>query len=154
MPGMDTALSPSGAVSSSRSCGSPGALIPRRCFYPTHSNISSQSEHRSTRHRQCSMLVTATAAGGAAATGRQPSREGLVAAGPATPAPEYSTIDAQPLNRVVYGLFRRRMVQAIGSDSQLDGCGSAALLNPLRPRPARSQPPQCRCICRVHLFLV
>lgn len=46
---------------------------------------------------------------------------GLVAAGPATPPPDYSKIDAQPLNRAVYGLFRRRMVQAIGSDSKLEG---------------------------------
>ena len=44
-------------------------------------------------------------------------------AGPSTPPPNYAAIDAQPLNRAVYTLFRRRMAQAIGSDSQLEGCG-------------------------------
>lgn len=46
---------------------------------------------------------------------------GLVAAGPTTARPDYTAIDSQPLNRVVYRLFRNKMVQAIGSDSSLDG---------------------------------
>ena len=46
---------------------------------------------------------------------------GLVAAGPASSPPDYAAIDAQPLNRVVYGLFRQRMVQAVGNDSKLEG---------------------------------
>ena len=44
-----------------------------------------------------------------------------MAAGPASPPPDYSAIDAQPLNRLVYTLFRKRMAQAIGADSQLEG---------------------------------
>ena len=37
-------------------------------------------------------------------------------------APDYAgTLDAQPLNRVVMALFRRKMVESIGSDSQLQG---------------------------------
>lgn len=66
------------------------------------------------------MAAAAAAAGGppqrpAAAAG------GLVAAGPAAPPPSYAAIDAQPLNRLVYSLFRKRMAQAIGTDSQLEG---------------------------------
>jgi hypothetical protein len=36
--------------------------------------------------------------------------------------PDYTAIDSQPLNQVVMALFRRKMVAAIGSDSQLTGC--------------------------------
>ncbi|WIA15386.1 hypothetical protein OEZ85_002048 [Tetradesmus obliquus] len=42
-------------------------------------------------------------------------------AGPAEPVPDYAAIDSQPLNQVVMALFRRKMVAAIGSDSQLSG---------------------------------
>ena len=43
-------------------------------------------------------------------------------AGPPTPAPRYAEIDAQPLNRAVMALFRRKMVAALGgADSQLEG---------------------------------
>lgn len=43
-------------------------------------------------------------------------------AGPGGPAPDYRGIDASPLNVVVMTLFRRKMVDAIGCDSQLQGC--------------------------------
>lgn len=44
-------------------------------------------------------------------------------AGPTAPEPQqtYADIDSQPLNQLVMGLFRRKMVAAIGSDSQLSG---------------------------------
>lgn len=42
-------------------------------------------------------------------------------AGPSTPEPDYRDIDGQPSNQVVMALFRRKMVQAIGNDSQLTG---------------------------------
>lgn len=42
-------------------------------------------------------------------------------AGPASPEPGYTAIDGQPLNQLVMGLFRKKMVAAIGRDSQLDG---------------------------------
>lgn len=48
-------------------------------------------------------------------------RHALPRAGPATPAPAYTDIDAQPLNKVVMALFRAKMAAAIGSDSKLDG---------------------------------
>ncbi len=35
--------------------------------------------------------------------------------------PQYAELDAQPLNKVVMGLFRRKMVQAIGSDVPVEG---------------------------------
>lgn len=42
--------------------------------------------------------------------------------GPSGPKPSYVEIDAQPLNRVVYSLFRKKMVTALGNkDSSLDG---------------------------------
>jgi hypothetical protein len=60
------------------------------------------------------MSAAGEAAGGAPAPLRQ--------AGPAMAAPDYAgTLDAQPLNRVVMALFRRKMVESIGSDSQLQG---------------------------------
>jgi hypothetical protein len=43
-------------------------------------------------------------------------------AGPVDPVPDYTAIDSQPLNQIVMALFRRKMVAAIGSDSQLTGC--------------------------------
>lgn len=42
-------------------------------------------------------------------------------AGPQTPEPSYTDIDAQPLNRVVMALFRRKMVDALGTDSTMQG---------------------------------
>lgn len=42
-------------------------------------------------------------------------------AGPSSAVPSYADIDSQPLNRLVMGLFRRKMVAAIGSESQLSG---------------------------------
>jgi hypothetical protein len=48
-----------------------------------------------------------------AATGRN---------GPTDPKPSYAAIDAQPLNKIVYGLFRRKMVSALDNrDSALEG---------------------------------
>jgi hypothetical protein len=42
--------------------------------------------------------------------------------GPDTPKPSYEEIDAQPLNSVVYQLFRNKMVAALGnSDSSMPG---------------------------------
>jgi len=41
---------------------------------------------------------------------------------PSAPKPSYHEIDNQPLNKVVYGLFRRKMVAALdGRDSSLEG---------------------------------
>eukprot|EP00887_Chlorella_sp_A99_P004934 scaffold4.g4934.t1 len=45
----------------------------------------------------------------------------LLAAGPSTPRPDYAALDAQPLNRAVYALFRRKMVAAVGADCSLQG---------------------------------
>ena len=48
--------------------------------------------------------------------------EGLVRAGPSDAPPDYTAIDARPLNKIVYSLFRRRMAQALGGrDSTLEG---------------------------------
>jgi len=42
--------------------------------------------------------------------------------GPSTPQPSYDNIDSQPLNQLVYALFRRKMVAALNSeDSKLEG---------------------------------
>ncbi|KAL4428507.1 hypothetical protein ABPG75_002596 [Micractinium tetrahymenae] len=86
------------------------------------------------------VVAASSGRGGQAAP---PPPPGLVAAGPATPPPDYSAIDAQPLNRAVYGLFRRRMVQAIGSDSQLEGYGAiidlTRRLNAMHASPAGTQ---------------
>ena len=43
------------------------------------------------------------------------------AAGPSEPVPNYDALDSQPLNRLVMALFRGKMVDAIGQDSQLEG---------------------------------
>ena len=48
----------------------------------------------------------------------------LRTAGPSDEPPDYSAIDAQPLNKLVYSLFRRRMAAAVGSDSPEQGCAS------------------------------
>lgn len=55
-----------------------------------------------------------------AAAAREPS-SGMVDAGPADAAPSYAAIDAQPLNRLVYSLFRAKMAAALGQDSPLQG---------------------------------
>lgn len=52
---------------------------------------------------------------------RVKTRASIRQAGPATAAPDYKDIEAQPLNKVVMALFRRKMVTAIGSDSELQG---------------------------------
>ncbi len=46
----------------------------------------------------------------------QRSRRRVAARALTTPPPDYTEVDAQPLNRVIMGLFRRKMVAAIGSD--------------------------------------
>lgn len=138
MPGTGAALSPSGLVSTSRARGSSNA---RQCIHATQLEFRSKSDGRSARHRQCRPL--AAAARDAAGAGRQPVRESLVAAGPPTHPPDYTAIDGQLLNRAVYGLFRRRMVQAIGSDSQLDGYELCA-----------SNPPASSCLLRAMLSLL
>lgn len=78
--------------------------------------------------RRCRPAAAAAAAEGSA--GRLPLLDGLAAAGPASPPPDYSAIDTQPLNRAVYSLFRGRMVQAIGSDSQQEGWVAACRVHP------------------------
>jgi hypothetical protein len=48
--------------------------------------------------------------------------DGFVDAGPRDSQPDYSAIDAQPLNFIIYSLFRNKMVQALGGkDSSLKG---------------------------------
>lgn len=42
-------------------------------------------------------------------------------AGPAEPSPSYESIDTQPINRAIMSLFRRKMVVAIGHDSEAQG---------------------------------
>ena len=38
-----------------------------------------------------------------------------------TPPPDYTLLDAQPLNRAVTALFRRKMVAAVGTDVDAEG---------------------------------
>jgi hypothetical protein len=49
--------------------------------------------------------------------------DGFVDAGPRnSPQPDYTAIDAQPLNRLIYSLFRNKMVYALGGkDSSMKG---------------------------------
>jgi hypothetical protein len=48
--------------------------------------------------------------------------DGFVDAGPRDAQPDYTAIDAQPLNRLIYSLFRNKMVQALGGkDSPMQG---------------------------------
>ena len=48
--------------------------------------------------------------------------DGFVQAGPRDPQPDYTAIDSQPLNRLIYSLFRNRMVHSLGGrDSQMQG---------------------------------
>ena len=47
----------------------------------------------------------------------------LPRAGPSDPAPSYESIDSQPFNRAIMSLFRRKMVAAIGSDTDAQGWG-------------------------------
>jgi len=48
--------------------------------------------------------------------------DGFVDAGPRDSQPDYSAIDAQPLNHLIYSLFRNKMVQALGGkDSPMEG---------------------------------
>jgi hypothetical protein len=47
---------------------------------------------------------------------------GLRRAGPSTPKPDYAAIDDHPLSKVVYSLFRAKMVLALdGQDSSMEG---------------------------------
>ena len=88
-------------------------------------SLSSPSSRRSSSCRQRPRRPAPVAAAAAAAGGPPPrpaaAGRGLVAAGPASPPPDYAAIDARPLNRLVYSLFRNRMAQAIGADSKLEG---------------------------------
>lgn len=84
---------------------------------PTKQPAARRLQRSRPRHSPPPPLAAAAAAG----------EDGLVAAGPPTPAPDYAAIDAQPLNRVVYGLFRRRMAAAIGADSPLEGCACGSM---------------------------
>jgi hypothetical protein len=45
----------------------------------------------------------------------------VVQAGPKDEPPDYSGIDRSPFNRAIMALFRRKMVQRIGEDSQMEG---------------------------------
>ena len=48
--------------------------------------------------------------------------DGLLEAGPRDAQPEYTAIDASPLNRLIFSLFRNKMVAALdGNDSPLTG---------------------------------
>lgn len=47
---------------------------------------------------------------------------GVRRAGPSTPKPDYAALDDQPLNKLVYSLFRAKMVNALGGkDSSMEG---------------------------------
>jgi hypothetical protein len=81
---------------------------------PRRGAASSRPCPRAPRRPRLTLARAAGPLDGAAATQ-------LRQAGPGTPAPSYAEIDAQPLNRVVMALFRRKMVESIGSDSQLQG---------------------------------
>lgn len=52
----------------------------------------------------------------------RPSLPDIARKGPTDPVPSYAAVDATPLNKVIMALFRRKMVAAIGADSQLQGC--------------------------------
>lgn len=93
----------------------PQAFKACSCVHATRRHARS---HPRTQRRS---PVAAAAAGSGGGAAPPPAPGGLVAAGPSSLPPDYSAIDAQPLNRAVYGLFRRRMVAAIGADSQLQG---------------------------------
>jgi hypothetical protein len=48
--------------------------------------------------------------------------DGFVDAGPRDSQPDYSAIDAQPIHRLMYSLFRNKMAQALrGKDSPMEG---------------------------------
>ena len=48
--------------------------------------------------------------------------DGYIDAGPKDPQPDYSSIDAQLLNRLIYTLFRNKMANALGGrDSEMEG---------------------------------
>ena len=53
----------------------------------------------------------------------QQTTDALSKAGPKDPAPSYGAIDSQPFNRAIMSLFRRKMVAAIGSDTDAQGWG-------------------------------
>jgi hypothetical protein len=59
-------------------------------------------------------------------------------AGPGTPPPSYAAIDAAPLNRLVYLLFRAKMAAQAGGDSPLPGYGAVI---DLTRRLAAGRPP-------------
>lgn len=112
----------------SGACGPPSTTLasshPARLPFGACSSAAGtqrRSHQQQRRWRQQRRSPVAAAAGDGRAA-----PAGLVAAGPAGPAPDYAAIDAQPLNRLVYSLFRGRMVQAIGADSTLKGCAAEA----------------------------
>ncbi len=45
----------------------------------------------------------------------------LKKAGPEVPPPSYERIDSQPFNKAIMSLFRRKMIDAIGTDSDNNG---------------------------------
>ena len=47
--------------------------------------------------------------------------DGMLRVGPADSPPSYEGIDSQPANRAIMSLFRRKMVAAIGHDSEAQG---------------------------------
>lgn len=68
------------------------------------------------RHRRRSTRAEA------AQPGPGPSQaQPLARTGPADAPPDYAAIDAQLLNRAVYGLFRARMARQLGQDSKSQG---------------------------------
>eukprot|EP00803_Ostreobium_quekettii_P006358 evm.model.scf_70EXC.3 EVM.evm.TU.scf_70EXC.3 scf_70EXC:52044-56663(-) len=55
----------------------------------------------------------------------------LLAAGPQDAPPDYSKIDGTIVSRAVMGLFRARMVETLGEDSELEGQNMPLALNPM-----------------------
>ena len=71
-----------------------------------HSLHRDGSTPQSNRPGQCCLAVRA---------------ESTIQAGPSDAPPSYESIDSQPLNKLILQLFRSKMVQAIGEDSELEG---------------------------------
>lgn len=107
----------------SSACGTRAACL-RPAPFPSPSSPNTWAPPSRQPRRPSRQRPVCAAAAGSSGDGVPLQR--LVAVGPGTPPPDYTAIDLHPLNRVVYSLFRARMVQAIGSDSQLKGCGGSS----------------------------
>eukprot|EP00195_Chlamydomonas_chlamydogama_P009448 CAMPEP_0202891232 /NCGR_PEP_ID=MMETSP1392-20130828/1348_1 /ASSEMBLY_ACC=CAM_ASM_000868 /TAXON_ID=225041 /ORGANISM="Chlamydomonas chlamydogama, Strain SAG 11-48b" /LENGTH=270 /DNA_ID=CAMNT_0049574923 /DNA_START=47 /DNA_END=859 /DNA_ORIENTATION=+ len=70
-----------------------------------------------------------------------------VEAGPKDPVPDYNNIDSQPLNQLVMGLFRKKMVLAIGDDVPEQGYdGIISLTRKLNSKFGDSRETQVRTV--------